>query len=140
MSVGTHCESWPVKTPHTRYFSTSFGVKNALTPSREEVDGRPRQGQGCRQSSSYWLCVDLGACLFVLSVVLFLSDLRVLGKGDFRQLIKWRLRLVAYRDELTKALEDGSGDDEEEEEEGPTVALTEEEKEDEVQAEIRALQ
>ena len=64
----------------------------------------------------------------------------MLGKGDFRQLIKWRLRLVAYRDEL-KALEEGSGDDEEdEEEEGPEVALTEEQKEDEVQAEIRSLQ
>lgn len=69
------------------------------------------------------------------------SDLRVLGKGDFRQLIKWRLRLVAYRDELTKALKDESGgEDEEEEEEGPAVPMTEEEKEDEVQAEIRALQ
>ena len=67
--------------------------------------------------------------------------MRVLGKGDFRQLIKWRLRLVSYRDELTKALEDGSGDEDEgEEEEGPAVALTEEEKEDEVQAEIRGLQ
>lgn len=80
-------------------------------------------------------------CSFALSVFFFPSDLRVLGKGDFRQLIKWRLRLVAYRDELTKALEDGSGDEYEgEEEEEPAVALTEEEKEDEVQAEIRALQ
>lgn len=72
----------------------------------------------------------------------FPSDLRVLGKGDFRQLIKWRLRLVKYRDELREleaagkgAEEDGTG-----EEETTDVPMTEEEKEDEVQAEIRALQ
>lgn len=69
------------------------------------------------------------------------SDLRVLGKGDFRQLIKWRLRLVAYRDEL-RALEgedDGevSEDGEETEHAEP---MTAEEKEEEVQAEIKALQ
>lgn len=69
------------------------------------------------------------------------TDLRVLGKGDFRHLIKWRLRMVKYRDEL-KALEGQGGDEDEEEdeEEGAEVPLTEEEKEDEVQAEIRALQ
>ncbi|CAM9740804.1 unnamed protein product [Pylaiella littoralis] len=69
------------------------------------------------------------------------SDLRVLGKGDFRHLIKWRLRMVKYRDEL-KALEGGSGDEDEgeEEQDGPKEALTEEQKEDAVQAEIRALQ
>lgn len=68
-------------------------------------------------------------------------DLRVLGKGDFRHLIKWRLRMVKYRDEL-KALEGGSGDEDEgeEEQDGPEEALTEEQKEDAVQAEIRALQ
>lgn len=83
-----------------------------------------------------------GGCADILfRIFLFSSpDLRVLGKGDFRHLIKWRLRLVKYRDEL-KALEGGSGDeDEEEEEEGSAAPLTEEEKEDEVQAEIRALQ
>jgi len=70
------------------------------------------------------------------------SDLRVLGKGDFRHLIKWRLRMVKYRDEL-KALEGGSGDEGDEggeEEEGEEVPMTEEEKEEQVQAEIRALQ
>lgn len=66
----------------------------------------------------------------------------MLGKGDFRHLIKWRLRMVKYRDEL-KALEGGSGDEGEEEgeeEEGEEVPMTEEEKEEQVQAEIRALQ
>lgn len=65
----------------------------------------------------------------------------MLGKGDFRQLIKWRLRMVTYRDEL-RALEEGSGDDggEEDEEAEDEVPKTEEEKEDEVQAEIRELQ
>ncbi|CAM9476302.1 unnamed protein product [Ectocarpus sp. 6 AP-2014] len=71
------------------------------------------------------------------------SDLRVLGKGDFRHLIKWRLRMVKYLEEL-KALEGESGEegDEEGEEEGDAaeVPMTEEEKEEEVQAEIRALQ
>ncbi|CAM9738667.1 unnamed protein product, partial [Ectocarpus fasciculatus] len=71
------------------------------------------------------------------------ADLRVLGKGDFRHLIKWRLRMVKYLDEL-KALEGGSGDEEEDEgEKGEgesEVPMTEEEKEEEVQAEIRALQ
>ena len=70
-------------------------------------------------------------------------DLRVLGKGDFRHLVKWRLRMVKYRDEL-KALEGGSGDEGEEdgeEAEGEEeVPMTEEEKEEQVQAEIRALQ
>lgn len=65
----------------------------------------------------------------------------MLGKGDFRQLIKWRLRLLAYRDEL-RALEDGSGDEAEDEEgeDADAAPITEEEKEEEVQAEIRALQ
>lgn len=64
----------------------------------------------------------------------------MLGKGDFRQLIKWRLRMVAYREEL-RALEGGSGDEAEEEaEEEDEVPMTEEEKEEEVQAEIRDLQ
>ena len=68
------------------------------------------------------------------------TDLRVLGKGDFRHLIKWRLRMVKYRDEL-KALEGDSGDEGEgNEDEGAEVPMTEEEKEEEVQAEIRALQ
>lgn len=70
------------------------------------------------------------------------ADLRVLGKGDFRHLIKWRLRMVKYRDEL-KALEGegNSGDEgEEDQEESAEVPMTEEEKEEEVQAEIRALQ
>lgn len=68
--------------------------------------------------------------------------MRVLGKGDFRHLIKWRLRMVKYRDEL-KALEgEGkSGDEgEEDQDEDAEVPMTEEEKEEEVQAEIRALQ
>ena len=74
-----------------------------------------------------------------------MTDLRVLGKGDFRQLIKWRLRMVAYRDEL-RELEGGSADegegdvDAEEEDKAAPTPLTEEEKEEEVQAEIRALQ
>ena len=72
------------------------------------------------------------------------TDLRVLGKGDFRHLIKWRLRMVKYRDEL-KALEgksddEAEGDEGEEGDGGAEVAVTEEEKEEEVQAEIRALQ
>lgn len=70
------------------------------------------------------------------------ADLRVLGKGDFRHLIKWRLRMVKYRDEL-KALEGESGDEDDEdkgEDPGAEVPMTEEEKEEEVQAEIRALQ
>lgn len=70
------------------------------------------------------------------------SDLRVLGKGDFRHLIKWRLKMVAYRDEL-RALEAGSGDEDEGDEQGEdeaAVTMTEKEKEEEVQAEIRALQ
>lgn len=69
----------------------------------------------------------------------------MLGKGDFRQLIKWRLRMVAYRDEL-RALEGGSADEGEDSnregdgEDATAAPLTEEEKEEEVQAEIRALQ
>eukprot|EP00953_Heterococcus_sp_UTEX-ZZ885_P025459 13846-Heterococcus_DN1.PRE.2 len=31
------------------------------------------------------------------------ADLRVLGKGEFKSLLKWRLKMVAYRDELKKA-------------------------------------
>lgn len=75
--------------------------------------------------------------LIVLCPSIFV-DLRVLGKGDFRQLIKWRLRLVAYRDEL-KALE-GASDEDAEADEEEAVPMTEEEKEEEVQSEIRDLQ
>lgn len=83
----------------------------------------------------------VSSTVFRLNNILVAPDLRVLGKGDFRQLIKWRLRLVKYRDEL-KGLEVVS-DDEEREVDGTkdvTVPETEEEKEDKVQAEIRALQ
>lgn len=47
--------------------------------------------------------------------------------------------MIAYRDEL-RALEGGSGDEAEEADDVPAVPMTEEEKEDEVQAEIRDLQ
>lgn len=67
----------------------------------------------------------------------------MLGKGDFRQLIKWRLRLVKYRDEL-RSLESSAKDDESGDMDGEMetddVPITEEEKEEEVQAEIRTLQ
>ncbi|CAM9182039.1 unnamed protein product [Choristocarpus tenellus] len=70
------------------------------------------------------------------------SDLRVLGKGDFRNLIKWRLKLVKYRDELRAAAEEeveveGEEEGEQSEDEAPK---TEEEKEEDVQAEIKGLQ
>ncbi|CAM9283832.1 unnamed protein product [Discosporangium mesarthrocarpum] len=68
------------------------------------------------------------------------ADLRVLGKGDFRQLVKWRLKLVKYRDELLAAAEERKHGKEEEESEDEEEEKTEEEKEEDVQEEIKTLQ
>ncbi|KAI9914827.1 hypothetical protein PsorP6_007928 [Peronosclerospora sorghi] len=36
-------------------------------------------------------------------VILCLEDLKVLGKADFKSLLKWRLRMIKYKEELLKA-------------------------------------
>lgn len=54
------------------------------------------------------------------------KDLKVLGKSDFSYLLKWRKKMLAYRQELMKEEE---GESEEEEQE-PEPELTKEEKEE----------
>jgi len=80
-----------------------------------------------------------------------LADLKVLGKGDFKSLLKWRLKMREYREALREA--GGEVKKLSEEEEGRAAAaaaveeekrrkrnLTPEEEEEEIQAEIRKLQ
>ena len=70
----------------------------------------------------------------------------MLNKGDFKDLIKWRLGLRAFRDELLAAQKAEAGEDDEEEEEGADeeeeeeVEPTEEEKEAKIIDEIRQRQ
>ena len=69
----------------------------------------------------------------------------MLNKGDFKDLIKWRLGLRAFRDELLAAQKAEAGENEEDEdvegdEEQEEVEPTEEEKEAKIMDEIRQRQ
>lgn len=44
-------------------------------------------------------------------VVACLKDLKVLGKSDFKMLLKWRLKMLKYKEELMKASEPEVADD-----------------------------
>ncbi|KDO24228.1 hypothetical protein SPRG_09864 [Saprolegnia parasitica CBS 223.65] len=71
-----------------------------------------------------------------------LADLKVLGKGDFKSLLKWRTKMQVYRDELLKAAQ---GEEEVAEEEAvvatitANVELTEEEKNAAIREELAQL-
>ncbi|KAF0701291.1 Aste57867_8220 [Aphanomyces stellatus] len=67
-----------------------------------------------------------------------LADLKVLGKGDFKNLLKWRTKMQVYRDELLKA---DAPDEEVAEPVAPAapVELTEEEKNAAVREELAQL-
>ncbi|KAF0764728.1 hypothetical protein AaE_003046 [Aphanomyces astaci] len=69
-----------------------------------------------------------------------LSDLKVLGKGDFKSLLKWRTKMQKYRDELRKA---AAPEDEDVDvlpvEPTPARELTEEEKNAAVREELAQL-
>jgi AdoMet-dependent rRNA methyltransferase SPB1 len=72
------------------------------------------------------------------------EDLRVLGRADFKGLLRWRLKMVAYKEDLEAppAAEDGDGADEgNDKSTGARTAptLTEEEEEDAIQEEIEQL-
>ena len=80
-----------------------------------------------------------------------LTDLKVLGKGDFKSLLKWRLKMREYRESLREAGGEAKKMTEEEEKHAAAAAavaeekrrkrsLTPEEEEEEIQAEIRSLQ
>ncbi|GLD93750.1 hypothetical protein PINS_up002355 [Pythium insidiosum] len=58
-------------------------------------------------------------------IVTCLQDLKVLGKADFKMLLKWRLRMIKYKEELLKA----EAPEEEEEKEEPKPEEKEEHKE-----------
>eukprot|EP00611_Tribonema_gayanum_P012939 TRINITY_DN2365_c0_g1_i1.p1 TRINITY_DN2365_c0_g1~~TRINITY_DN2365_c0_g1_i1.p1 ORF type:complete len:1046 (+),score=376.55 TRINITY_DN2365_c0_g1_i1:217-3354(+) len=67
------------------------------------------------------------------------SDLRILGKSDFKALLKWRLKMVAYREELKRAsgVEGEEGQEEGQDEPKMGEKLPREETEEDIQAEIR---
>lgn len=44
------------------------------------------------------------------------SDLRLLNKGDFKMLLKWRLEMLKQNKEMIKAMKKEEGQEEEEEE------------------------
>ena len=74
-----------------------------------------------------------------------LADLKVLGKGDFKSLLKWRLKMREYRDSLLAAGDESKKQAEEEKAAAAAAKanrkpLTPEEEENEIQAEIRKLQ
>ncbi|OQR84526.1 rRNA methyltransferase [Achlya hypogyna] len=75
-------------------------------------------------------------------IKLCLSDLKVLGKGDFKNLLKWRTKMQTYRDELLKA---AKGEEEAAEEEAvvatiqANVEMTEEEKNAAIREELAQL-
>jgi len=79
------------------------------------------------------------------------ADLKVLGKGDFKSLLKWRLKMREYRESLRDAGGEATKMTEEEERRAAAAAalveekrrkrsLSPEEEEEEIQAEIRNLQ
>ncbi|CAM9642649.1 unnamed protein product [Chrysoparadoxa australica] len=89
-------------------------------------------GPGCEVYRSHAATTPL--------ILTLCEDLRILGKGDFKSLLKWRLALREYRAELLKAGEESS----EEEEKvvlslAAPVPLTEEEQEQKIQDEIKDL-
>ncbi|KAG3202781.1 AdoMet-dependent rRNA methyltransferase [Phytophthora cactorum] len=73
-------------------------------------------------------------------IVTCLKDLKVLGKGDFKSLLKWRTRMQKYKEELLKA---ETPEDEKEEEKPaqkePERDLTEKEKDALVREELSQL-
>ncbi|KAH7474360.1 AdoMet-dependent rRNA methyltransferase spb1 [Phytophthora ramorum] len=73
-------------------------------------------------------------------IVTCLNDLKVLGKGDFKSLLKWRTRMQKYKEELLKA-ENPEEEDEKEKpaEKEPERDLTEKEKDALVREELSQL-
>eukprot|EP00455_Lapot_gusevi_P045235 TRINITY_DN575_c0_g1_i7.p1 TRINITY_DN575_c0_g1~~TRINITY_DN575_c0_g1_i7.p1 ORF type:complete len:498 (+),score=166.85 TRINITY_DN575_c0_g1_i7:76-1569(+) len=63
-------------------------------------------------------------------IKLLCEDLKVIGKSDFKALLKWRLKMVQYRDELMgeKENEKDEDEDEDEDEDGDEVDEDEETK------------
>eukprot|EP00644_Phytophthora_capsici_P011472 jgi/Phyca11/550505/estExt2_Genewise1Plus.C_PHYCAscaffold_370249 len=74
-------------------------------------------------------------------IVTCLSDLKVLGKADFKNLLKWRTRMQKYKEELLKAEqpEEEEKEDEKPEEKEPERELTEKEKDALVREELSQL-
>ncbi|KAG7385655.1 AdoMet-dependent rRNA methyltransferase spb1 [Phytophthora pseudosyringae] len=70
-----------------------------------------------------------------------LSDLKVLGKGDFKSLLKWRTRMLKYKEELLKAEKPEEEEDEEVKpaQKEPERDLTEKEKDALVREELSQL-
>uniref|UniRef100_A0AAV1SZB6 Putative rRNA methyltransferase n=1 Tax=Peronospora matthiolae TaxID=2874970 RepID=A0AAV1SZB6_9STRA len=74
-------------------------------------------------------------------IVTCLSDLKVLGKSDFKSLLKWRTRMLKYKEELLKAEspEKTEKEDKSEESKEPECVLTESEKDALVREELSQL-
>ncbi|EGZ15593.1 hypothetical protein PHYSODRAFT_561340 [Phytophthora sojae] len=75
-------------------------------------------------------------------IVTCLSDLKVLGKADFKNLLKWRTRMLKYKKELLKAEkpeDDDEGEKPKEESKEPERELTEKEKDALVREELSQL-
>ncbi|RLN02450.1 hypothetical protein BBJ28_00006242 [Nothophytophthora sp. Chile5] len=74
-------------------------------------------------------------------IVRCLTDLKVLGKADFKHLLKWRVRMAKYKSELLKAeeLEDDEEKEKPEEVKEPEHELTEKEKDALVREELAQL-
>ncbi|EEY58054.1 rRNA methyltransferase, putative [Phytophthora infestans T30-4] len=75
-----------------------------------------------------------------IEIVTCLSDLKVLGKSDFKSLLKWRTRMLKYKEELLKAKKPEEEKEEEEKpEKEPERELTEKEKDALVREELSQL-
>ncbi|KAL7692206.1 putative calcineurin-like phosphoesterase domain, ApaH type [Plasmopara halstedii] len=73
-------------------------------------------------------------------IVTCLNDLKVLGKGDFKSLLRWRSRMVKYKEELLKAERpEEKTEDKNISEKEPQLELTEEEKDALVREELSQL-
>ncbi|KAE8911681.1 pre-rRNA processing protein [Phytophthora fragariae] len=73
-------------------------------------------------------------------IVTCLSDLKVLGKADFKHLLKWRTRMLKYKEELLKAEKPEEEEEKpKEEEKKPELELTEKEKDALVREELTQL-
>ncbi|ETN13204.1 ribosomal RNA large subunit methyltransferase J [Phytophthora nicotianae CJ01A1] len=74
-------------------------------------------------------------------IVTCLTDLKVLGKADFKNLLKWRTRMLKYKEELIKAENPEEEEKEEEKpaEKEPERELTEKEKDALVREELSQL-
>ncbi|GMF21013.1 unnamed protein product [Phytophthora fragariaefolia] len=72
-------------------------------------------------------------------VVTCLSDLKVLGKSDFKSLLKWRTRMQKYKEELLKVEQPEEDEKPKKEEKKPERELTEKEKDALVREELSQL-